>query len=303
MIAAFVALLLQAAAPAAPPPPDWAASELVVSATPGPVFWRVARGGGVVWILGVPDTFARDVRWDTRRLEGVLDGARMLLTVPIYTLRGGRRAGPGPKSVEARLPPELAARFAAARAQAGRPAARYDGLPLVDAAHRLRADLYASYGVSRLADDEVRRLAARRLIPVRPLSRHEVESAATDAAEPQGARCVAGALADAAFARDHAAAATRAWAVGDLRAVRDNSAKPQVAACLDGIGAFDAVHARYPLEAAAAIGDALDRGGHSVALLTLGALLNRDGVLPRLRAAGASVTAPQSAPPPETPAP
>lgn len=291
--------------PAAAPPParpearsaDWPVSELVVSATPGPVFWRVTRGAGEVWILGVPEVFARGQRWDTRRLRLLLNGARELLTPAEYDLKGGqtRRRAAAPPLAD-RLTPELADRVQAEARAARADPADYAQLPAADAAYRLRADLYRAAGLTTdQPDRDVRRLAGRRFMTVRAVATYETPFDEQAAAEAQGGRCVAGALSDADFARSHAAAASRAWAVGDLKAVRGNSAEPQVAACLDQAPSFAVLSERVQADTAAALAAALDRGGRTVAVLTLGALLKRGGALDRLRAAGAMVTTPQAA--------
>ena len=298
----MIALILTAAlqAPTAPPPAEaaaWPLEGLVISARPGPVFWRVRRGAGEVWILGVPEVFARGQRWNTRRLNLLLDGARELLTPPEYTLKGGRRERRAPPPpLAARLSPELAGQVADAIARSRGDARGYDGLSLVDVAYRLRADLYRAAGLTtRQPDRDVRGLAGRRFITVRAVARYDTPFAETDAAEAEGGRCVAGALSDAAFARDHAAAASRAWAVGNLKVVRENTVEPRVADCLDAAPSFAALAERTQADTAAAVEAALDRGGTTVAVLTLGALLRRGGALDRLRAAGAVVTTPQAA--------
>ena len=296
MIALLLAAVLQAAPPS-PPPADWPVEEVVVSAARGPVFWRVRRGAGEVWILGVPEVFARGQRWDTTRLRRLLAEARELLTPPEYELKGGRRERRRRElTLAERLPDELARRSAVAVRAAGETPARYDELSLVDAAYRLRSDLYRAAGLTNdQPDRDIRGLAGRRFLTVRPVARYSTPFEEAEAAEPEGARCVAGALSDAALARDHAVAASRAWAVGDLRTVRENTAEPQAAACLDAAPSFAALAERTQADTAAALGEALDRGGTTVAVLTLGALLKRGGALDRLRAAGAEVTTPDAA--------
>ena len=77
--------------------------------------------------------------------------------------------------------------------------------------------------------------------------------------------------------------------------MRDNSAKPQVAGCLEAAASFRAMSVRAVADTAAALEAALDRGCKSVAMLTLPALLNPRCVLARLRANGVEVTAPDAA--------
>lgn len=289
-------------APAPPPPPearpaDWPVSELVVSSAPGPVFWRVTRGAGEVWILGVPEVFERGRRWNTRRLRLLLNGARQLLTPAEYDLRGGtvRTRAPRPPLRE-RLPPELAVQVDAAARSAGEPPERYADLSAVDVAYRLRGDLLRVAGLTTdQPDRDVRGLAGRRFLTVRAVARYDTPFAEQAAAEAQGGRCVAGAFSDAAFARTHAPAASRAWAIGDLRTVHENTAEPQVASCLDQAPSFAALSERVQADTAAALGAALERGGRTVAVLTLGTLLKPGGALDRLRAAGAQVTTPEAA--------
>ena len=299
--AALLAAAWLAAAPSAPPNPrpvDWTEGEVVVSATPGPVFWRVSRGDSEVWILGVPDIFLQRQRWDDRRLRRLLTGASELLMRAEYHATGAVRRRSATSGLEARLPPELRPRVDAAVRAAGLSPARYLDLTSLETAFHLQHDLTASVG---LGNDEpelhVRALAARLHTPTRPVARYEVPWAEIEGAESTLAPCVEGALADAAFDREHTAAASRAWAVGDLRTVRAQSAESTLDACMKRAPPYGTLAARTEADTADAVLAALGRGGRAVAVQTLDDLLRPDGVLARLRAAGAEVTAPEAARP------
>ncbi|MDB5440835.1 MAG: TraB/GumN family protein [Caulobacteraceae bacterium] len=83
--------------------------------TTGPAWWRAAKGGAVVWIIGVPEQLPMDVAWDDACLRLRLTGARMLIVPPsvsgdLVPARTVMRPAKAP--LNQRLPPALWGRLA-----------------------------------------------------------------------------------------------------------------------------------------------------------------------------------------------
>lgn len=304
-----LALAAAGAAPAraAPPPstPDWVVRELTITArAPGPVLWKVTRGDSTVWIVGALPWMPRDQAWSHGRLERVVAGANVVLTRPVATADLFTALGlltklglPRGQTLGGQLDPDLAARYAQARAQAGTPAGRYDHDKAVVAAWKLVQDYQHK---ARLDHDEPQttlvRLAHAHHVPVRPIARYPAKTLLNNllALPPaEGRACLADAVADIAFADAHARPAARAWAMGDLTAVRAHYAEPQLAKCLEQAPSYTALVDRSVADTVAAVDAALARPGKSVAIFPLDALLRREGALERLRAQpGVTITSP-----------
>jgi hypothetical protein len=286
--------------------PSWTVGEVVVTAkAQGPVLWRVARGGSEVWILGALPTMPRRQAWNTARLERVITGANVVLTRPrasvdLFTVLGvlTHLDLPRGRTLDQELPPDLEARFVHARALAAASPRRYARLKPVWAAWRLLADYYGAAGLSYTEpQDTLVRLASRHHTPVRPIATYRAKAvvrnfeAMTDA---EGQACLADAAADIEHDAGHAAAAGQAWAAGDLRTVRAHYAEPSFRLCLEEARSFVALRDQSVDDTVAAIDAALSRPGKSVAIFPLGDLLRDGGALQRLRAQGATITAPSS---------
>ena len=285
--------------------PSWTVGELVVTAkAQGPVLWRVAKGGSEVWILGALPNMPRRQAWDTARLERVITGANVVLTRPrasvdLFTVLGvlTHLNLPRGRTLDQELPADLEARFAQARALAGVNAGRYARMKPVWAAWRLLGDYY---GAARLSytepQDTLARLASRHHTPVRPIATYRAKPVVRNfeaMTEAQGQACLADAVSDVLHDSRHAASAAKAWAVGDLRAVREHYAEPAFGLCLESAPSFAVLKDKNVGDTVAAIDAALSRPGKSVAIVPLGDLLRDGGALQRLRAEGATITAPQ----------
>jgi hypothetical protein len=286
--------------------PAWTVGELVVTAkVQGPVLWRVARGGSEVWVLGVLPNMPRHQAWNSARVERAITGANVLLTRPratvdLFTILGvlnHLNLARG-RTLDRELPPDLEARFARARSLVGTNPARYARLKPVWAAWRLLADYYSAAKLSYTEpQDSLVRLASRHHTPVRPVATYRAKPVVrgfetmTDA---EGQACLADAITDIEHDSRHAVSAARAWAVGDLRAVREHYGEPAFGLCLEAAPSFVALKDRSIDDTVSAIDAALSRPGKSVAIFPLGDLLRDGGALQRLRVEGATITAPES---------
>ena len=298
-----VALIVALAVPAIADP-SWSVGELTVTPRPGPVLWKVSRGDSVVWIIGSLPVTPKGLAWNSARLERVIDGANVVLVRPRATLDLFTVIGilthlnlPNGRTLDRELPPDLEARFERVRALAGQKAARYARYKPVWAGLRLYMDYEAA---ARMTRDEpeatVIRLAHRHHAPVRPIATYRAKPVAKNLAsltDAQSQACLDDVVRDIEFASVHAAPAAQAWAHGDLKTVRVHYAEPAFRLCLEQSPSFVALANQGVDDTVRAIDAALAHPGKSVAVFSLDDLLRQGGALARLRAGGASVTAPE----------
>jgi uncharacterized protein YbaP (TraB family) len=242
--------------------------------------------------------------WNSARLERVIDGANVVLvspraTVDVFTVIGVllHLNLPHGRMLDQELPPDLEARFARARALAGQPPARYAHMKPIWAALRLYTDFASRAKLSR-EDPEatVLRLAHRHHAPVRPIAVYRAKPVVKTIAglnDAQSQACLSDVIGDIDYASANIVPAAQAWARGDLRAVRAHYADSAFLLCLEQAPSFVALASRNVDDTVKAIDAALARPGKSVAVFALDDLLREGGALARLRAEGASVTAPE----------
>lgn len=297
----LAAVLLGASAPVARAAPPSPSPEVVVDAPRGPAVWRAVLGGGELDLLPTPLAAPTGLDWNSRRLELLLAGARVLLTPAAYALdQETTRPRPGaspPPELDARLPASVRDRLERELARLGASPQAYARLTPLEAAYRLRTDALRAADLDPAEPDAaVKRLARRAGTPLRPVATYRADLGVDQSLLPdaQAALCLDGALDDVEQARAHGDAA-RAWALGDVRAWLAQSRPPRTAVCLDAAPAFAALSRRTLDDTAAAARAALARGGRTVVLTSPDLLLRPGGLLDRLRAAGAVVTPPPGA--------
>ena len=283
--------------------PSWTVGELTVTPRPGPVLWRVSKGNSVVWIIGSLPVMPKGQVWNSARLERVIDGANVVLirpraTVDLFTVIGilSHLNLPDGRTLDRELPPDLATRFARVRTLVGQSPTRYAHLKPVWAGLRLYLDYDASAKMNRNEpEDTVIRLAHRHHAPVHPIATYRGKPVAKNLAnltDAQSQACLADVVQDIEFASAHAAPAAEAWAHGDLKTVRAHFAEPAFRLCLEQSPSFVALANQSVDDTVKAIDAALAHPDKSVAIFSLDDLLREGGALARLRAEGASVTAP-----------
>lgn len=80
---AAVSLLAALASAAADEPPEGVDDELVVVGRyPGPPLWRVSNGANDLWIFATLDTIPKNMTWDAANVERVIGGAEAVLLPP-----------------------------------------------------------------------------------------------------------------------------------------------------------------------------------------------------------------------------
>lgn len=281
------------------------AEELVVQArVPGPAWWKATDADSTVWILGAPAALPKGVAWDVRPLNLRLEEAHTLLTPvtgKISTIRAlafffsnqDEMRGDGP--LEERLPPDLRARFIAARTAVGKPASRYERWRPGMAAMQLSTDFYD--GLDMQADepfDAVKRVARRARVRVKPGAAYDMnpvlrEFVALD--EAAQLVCLEDAVRLVEAGQAGARGAAQGWARGDVG--RALAAERGFDRCLGAMPTMVSATRRALTDTTAMVQEALRQPGTSVIVVGLRSLLARDGVVTRLRAAGVEVRTPE----------
>jgi len=311
-----------AAAPSAAeaPPPE---QIHVVAQRPGPGMWKVSKGDHVLWVFGTHAPLPKDIEWRSRQVEDAIarsseylapPGAKaspgFFRTIALLPHLIGMRKNPDGASLKDLLPPEQYARWTALRA-------KY--LPDNDDAEHERP-IFAAQALVRGAQrqagltggqDVARRIAAL-------VDRHKLRRTSTTVDLPMdNARTLVKdfkktALKDVACLtktmdtlEDEIADAGRraqAWARGSVSELRALAAAEREQACFDSImdsAAFDAEPAFRNMRALmrqkwiAAAEQALANNASTFAVLQIGEILQRDGVLAALAAKGYAVEQPE----------
>jgi hypothetical protein len=289
--------------------PNWAEIEAVeVRAKPGPALWHLTRGNSEVWILGLVGAMPEDMDWNKQYLSELLDGARAILMPPkpnvglvdagwFLIVHGSELSLPRGQSLEESLPDALRARFVATRDSVSTDAGDYRTDIPIRAAMRLQQDFQKKASLSgREPRETIADLATRKHIPSAPVTRFEAMDAVRDILKltPQQQRvCLAQAVEDVNWGLAHAGPAARAWAVGDVKGVKANYTQSRLMDCITGaVHAFGDIDARNTADTAAAIDAALNQPGKTIAVIGMGPLLRRGGVLERLQALHVAIESP-----------
>jgi hypothetical protein len=105
--------------------------------------------------------------------------------------------------------------------------------------------------------------------------------------------CLSQAVGDVLWASTHAEAAARAWAVGNVKAMKAHYAESRLMNCAIGsVTRAAQIEARNISETVTAIDAALKKPGKTIAIVNLGPLLRKGGVLEKLSSMGVAIQAP-----------
>jgi uncharacterized protein YbaP (TraB family) len=294
--------------PAAAPDESAVVQQLeVIGRRPGPALWRVTRGESEVVILGGLSPLPHILHWDTIRVEHALADATVLFLPPnkvhvslfdaagMFLRQGALKPAHG-ADMERALPPELRARFDRVRDSLHLDPKRYQHWRPAVAGLLLLGDYRRAAGLSEdKPGTTVAKLARAAHAEVRVVGELKVKplfDAAAKMSDGQNQACLAAALDDVEREIGHAQRAADAWAVGDLQTVRANSSASLIDSCLLQLPGVQSVVEQGTKDAVLTINAALNRPGHSVAVIDLTFLLRRNGVLDRLKAEGDQVTVP-----------
>jgi hypothetical protein len=311
----FAVLLLTGlvlAAPARAQDPDPSLSPLVealevVAKPPGPALWRVSKGGSEVVIVGTVSPIAHQQTWDNRRVARALTGAKILLTPsrpktgPVVLAALLLRDAPrlrvtNGSTLESRLSPDLAQRFASDRQVARQKADRYDRWKPGVAGFMLLGDYDEAAGLSRAKPAQtIEQMAKKSGLKTKAMGSVDLGPLIKQAGKLDDAGhqlCLTVALGELERLAPDPRAIGRAWATGDLRTLARIYRPSALEPCLLQVASGPAMLNGQIDRASAAVSDALRTPGRSVALIDLSLLLRPGGVLDRLASQGATVTAP-----------
>ncbi len=306
----FAAVSASAQQSAVPPQStDWSIESVTVTAqATGPAYWHAQKGQAEVWILGVVEFLPKDFAWNRNHLTKLLDGTRVVLLPPRATAslfdagwflltKRSLLYLPDGQTLDGVLGAPLAARFASARAIVHRDADHYAGDALPVAALELEGDFLSAKGLV-LAEpaDTIESLARSSNAEVRHVAKYDAMpsiEAILKASPDKGRACVEVAINDIEFQNVHANAAAEAWAVGDVAGIKANYSDSNVIECLLAIAPeATELEARATADTVSAIETALSEGGRTVAVVGIGQLLRKNGVLEKLHADGIAVEGP-----------
>jgi uncharacterized protein YbaP (TraB family) len=292
----------------APPVQDWSNVETVVVTAPksGPAFWHIAQNGSDVWILGVVTPMPRGLTWNSAAVEDIVAGANKVYLQPQLTagilettwflLTGLHKLKlQDGQTLLGVLPPDLRARYAAWLVKLGKDAdTDSEYLPAI-AALDLEGMFRSSAGLEEEADRRVTKIAGKAGVPAKPVAVYQAMPIADEigalSAESENA-CMKDALDDIDTQAVHADAAARAWAVGDLAGVKANYSEAKLYDCFAQTKTFASVTSRAAADSINAVREALATPGKSLIVMSMGAVLRKDGLLDRLKAQNISVEGP-----------
>lgn len=312
----ILAVLAASPLPAAQPPAPPAAGQLedgstlvaeleVVARPQGPAMWRVRRGGSEVVILGSVSPLPQSLSWDQGRVKRALAGARqLLLTTPEAVV--GIMDAPGAALQLVRLraltplprrtPPALYARVVSAARVAQIDPAKLSGWRPAPAGGYLIGAFQHAAGLSMAKPGStVARLAGAAHVPVREVTRVSgmpLLATVVRMDEAQQLRCLAAAVDEVDWEAGHAVPLAQAWAVGRLDRARAERTRVLWSSCLEDLPSLRALDERGIAQTYTAIEAALNQPGRTVAVVDLRYLDTKNGLLDRLRAAGAQVDLP-----------
>jgi uncharacterized protein YbaP (TraB family) len=292
--------------------PAPALDELVVTAErAGPGMWHVHRGDANVWILGSISPLPRDITWRSKQVESVLESASQVLvqkpieiSVPriLWMLIADRKylmVGGG-KRLKDVLQPDLHARFDVQRAKVGDDKDKWERYrPIIAAAFLQQAAFHQVNLSMRLDLGAALRVLAKkhgvRIEEVKVAGVSDMLEALKTMPAATERICVEASLSTVETGLPRLVDRAQAWASGNVERIESMPELKEVNACrnaLDaGKGALDVI-GRIRQTWLENIENHLRSAGTTIAIVNLDLLLERGGLLDRLRAKGYEIDAP-----------
>jgi uncharacterized protein YbaP (TraB family) len=295
--------------PLEPPVPQWAEIETIhATAAPGPALWHVTKGDAEVWILGMIGTLPKGVTWNQQQIAELMKGSHALivgqsadidlLDISWFLIRNCCsffRLDSG--KLDDFLPEPTRLKLTSMRESVGGDAKLYQGDEPLGAANRLGGDFAKKYNFQ--GDNPmgaVRKLARDNKVSVQPISRFDPMSIVKEAFKltpPQQLPCLEANMEDIERRVAHFRPMGEAWAVGDISDIKEHFTESRMQQCLaTAVHAFGATQATIVPGYVTAISAALDKPGKTIAVVDMGPLLRKDGVLEQLKARGLTIEAP-----------
>ena len=316
VVAVAIACLVFAAGPCRaadppqnPPTTDWAPIETVVvtAQAEGPAFWHIKKGDSEIWILGTVSPLPKAMPWNSAHLAALIKGSRLVLTPPIATAgffetswflltHRGLLSMPDGKKLEDTLPPDLKARFVAARTGLALGPEKFDDDPPIVATLELQKRYNAAHDlVSDEPWETVRRLAKENHVPVKPIGEYGALGMIKEMLRlPQEGqqKCLSEALDYTEFETLHNGTLSNAWALGNLKEIKAHFAPASFGQCVKQASSFDKFIDLAVADSLKAIHDALAQPGKVVLLTDIGSLLRSTGVAEELHKEGVVIEGP-----------
>jgi uncharacterized protein YbaP (TraB family) len=288
----------------APPVQDWSKTietVIVTAHKPGPLMWRITKGDSTVILLPVVEPVPEKLDWNSAGVSEALKGARQLLLQPHASV--GLAEGlwfmawnsssvllPSETPMESTLPEGLRKRFAATRDSVHQDADRYARLRVPLAGLRLEGDfLEASKLTQEEPVDTIRHIARGWGVSSKPIAEYEaipmLKQLPAMPAEANAA-CMKASLDDIDALRAHAVPTAQAWAKGDLDTIENNYSEQHFESCIQAMPSFAALFERGVTDSMKAVNGALAKPGKTVMIVSMGAMLRKNGLLERLEAQG-----------------
>jgi hypothetical protein len=309
-LAAFLTGVLPAPAQA-PAPEALHFEEVSVTAdSRGPAIWRVTRGNAEVWILPTVGLMPEDLQWNKASLQKIITGAKQVMLPPqpdlnlidigwFYLWNSSLIRQPRGQTLEGSLPEPLRTRFAAARALTERDADRYaSDIPAV-AAIRLGSDFARARDLTRREPRRtVERLAREAKVKVANVGSFEVMPAVRELlnlSHDKQRICLEQVVADTERVARDAERAANEWADGRILAAQPHYSETRIIDCATSLSSRAAsVEVAHNTLLANAIDVALRTPGKSVAVIPLGPLTRKGGVLDLLGGKGVVIHQPEA---------
>jgi uncharacterized protein YbaP (TraB family) len=277
----------------------------------GPGLWHVRNGSAQLWIFGTVSPLPKDMTWRSAQLESILDSADQVLVAKpveigiaramwlVVTQRSLLMAPHG-KKLKNLLPADLYARFAKQRALFTDDADKWERYrPLVASAF-LEEEALHRIGLSTRLDlaEEVRTLARKHHVRIEEFKiagLRDILDALKSLPPATEDTCVAASLATLETGLPRLIDRARAWATGNVERIQQLPESREVAACRAAITMESTSGDLYALLRRTWIENMqqhLQRGGVTVAVVSMDMLLERGGFLEQLRASGYTIEQP-----------
>jgi len=310
----LIAMAQDAPVPSALPPviPVWGKIETIqANAMPGPALWHITKGNSEVWILGLVGGLPKGVTWNSESLSETMKGSRAILVPPRPEMSAGVilsaswlliteccslfRLDKG--KLDDLLPEATRGKLSVLRESVGGDAKLYQGDEPLGAVQRLAADATRKHDLNGESPmNTILKLANSHDVDEVPASRFNplpIVREALKLTPQQQLPCLTPALEDTERRIAHARPMAQAWAVGDISSVKAHFTEPRAMECMAAIvKSLGGLQQSQVSDMVFAIAAALEKPGKTFAVVQMGPLLRKDGVLERLQARGLTIEAP-----------
>lgn len=285
---------------------------VVTGRQPGPKMWVAADEDSEVWILGVNGFLPKGVEWDDSRVASVLSRAEVLITPVEVKVSPFRAIGvlltdrelfllPKKQSLATVLPPDLHARFAAARKTLGLKDDEYERLRPAFAAGALLGKAIDRAGLDdgRAPGKQVVKLARKSNAPIRPLRTYKGKQAfqaleqVSDAAQ---LACFEALLAVVERGTPALKAYANAWSVGNVGYMRGHPPPEEFRRCerelLESVDLARQAQSEVLASYLAEVDAGFARPATRLIVIDITDALSEDGLIATLRGRGYTVEGP-----------